>query len=232
MNHSPEILSTLANDMRWRLIQVLLLSDHRVSELVTITGQPKNLVFYHLKALRKMGIVSTRRSDADRRDTYYSLNWKRLQALLDEVGLALRPTGPQRDDLRILFVCTHNNARSQMAQGIMHHLSNGTVHVCSAGCQPTQIHPDAIRTMDNLNIDIRSQFSQGFKAVGDVPFDYVISLCDKARNACTKYRSDGVKLHWGYADPTAIFDPTERAAAFESLAHHLYDRIQAFLGQS
>ncbi len=228
---APEILRILANDMRWKLIQILLLSDYRVSELVAVIDQPTNLVSYHLKALREIGIVSTRRSDYDGRDVYYSLNWKRLHSLLNEVEMALQPTATRYDDLHILFICTHNNARSQMAQGLMRHLSGGKIRVCSAGCQPAHIHPDAIRTMDSMGVDIRGQFTQEFKAVMDIPFDYVITLCDKAREDCPQFPGSGIKLHWGYADPIADFDPTERAAVFETVARHLHDRIQAFLNQ-
>src|SRR4249920_2800199 len=87
----PEFIKLLAHDLRWGLLKALTTSDHRVQELVLLIGQPMNLVSYHLKKLREDGVVTTRRSEADGRDIYYSLDLGKLRTLYQAAGGALHP---------------------------------------------------------------------------------------------------------------------------------------------
>lgn len=233
----PQFIKMLAHDLRWQIVTSLSHGDHRVGELVERLNQPVNLVSYHLKQLREGKLVNARRSDADGRDTYYSLELDTMRTLYHEVGAAIHPAlAPVPVSLRmasekprILFVCTHNSARSQMAEGLLRHVSDGHVDVSSAGSQPTTVHPEAIRTMDTLGIDIRQQQSKGFDALRDEPFDWVITVCDHAREICPKFPGDGVKSHWGFADPAAVADSTERQEAFMATAQRLQSRIEYLL---
>lgn len=237
MNTTPEILKLLSHDLRWQMVRELAVSDYRVNELVTRLAQPLNLVSYHLKQLREGRIVSMRRSEADGRDNYYSLDLDHLRAQYTAAGNAIHPalgrthTGdqPLKHKPSVLFVCTHNSARSQMAEALMRHLSQGQVRVSSAGSEPSTIHPDAIRTMDVLGVDIRSQQSKGFDELLDQSFDVIITVCDRAREVCPTFPGDGLHLHWGYSDPAAVEDAQKRQQAFADTARRLQARIQHYL---
>lgn len=234
----PEFIKLLANDLRWGVLKALTTSDLQVNELVTHLNQPMNLISYHLKKLRKDALVTTRRSEADGRDVYYSLDLDRLRQMYLEAGEALHPAvGSNLATLdvsrlsrqRILFVCTHNSARSQMAEGFLRHLSQGKLDVISAGSHPTAVHPDAIRTMDDFGINIRNQSSRSLSDVKGQTFNYVITVCDKAREVCPTFSGEGQHIHWGFSDPVVIANDAERIQAFENIALHLQSRINQFL---
>lgn len=234
----PEFIKLLANDLRWGLLKALTISDLQVNELVAQLQQPMNLVSYHLKKMRADALVTTRRSEADGRDVYYSLDLNHLRQMYLEAGMALHPALglnlPTTDVSRlqyqrILFVCTHNSARSQMAEGLLRHLSQGSLDVLSAGSHPTTIHPDAIHTMADFGIDIRQQQSRSLNAVAGQSFDYIITVCDKAREVCPTFPGSGIPMHWGFPDPVVIEDAAERRAIFDRTAQHLKSRIEYFL---
>lgn len=237
----PEFIRLLANEVRWGLLQALSSGDYRVHELVTRLHQPMNLISYHLKKLREDALVTTRRSEADGRDVYYSLDLPQLQQLFLAAGQALHPAigqtpapllAPHAYRLlprRVLFICTHNSARSQMAEGLLRHLSGGALEVFSAGSQPTLVHPQAVRTMSRLGIDISHQQSNAIDEFVNQPFDYVITVCDRAREICPTFPGQGQQIHWGFADPVAIADADARAEAFEAIAIRLKSRISYFL---
>ncbi len=231
----PPFLKLLANDIRWALLKALAVEDLQVNELVTRLAQPMNLVSYHLKKMRDDALVTTRRSEADGRDIYYSLDLERTRQLFLEVGSAIHPslgdTQPtQRLAFqRVLFVCTHNSARSQMAEGWLRHLTGGVLHIASAGSHPTRVHPEAIRAMLTLGVDIRTHQSHHLNDVIDQTFDHVITVCDKAREICPSFHGTGVQLHWGYPDPAMIQDAAARVAAFDHIARRLQTRIRFFI---
>lgn len=234
----PALIKLLANDLRWSLLKALTTSDFQVNELVAQLQQPINLVSYHLKKLRDDALVTTRRSEADGRDIYYSLDLNRLHQMYSEAGSALHPAiGLHLPTLdvsrlkhqRVLFVCTHNSARSQIAEGLLRRLSEGYLDVVSAGSHPTGIHPDAIRTMDSFGIDIRDQQSRSLSDIVGQPFNYVITVCDKAREVCPTFPGSGTLLHWSLPDPVIIQDDTERMEVFQWTARQLKSRLEYFL---
>lgn len=240
MNKPPDILKLLSHDLRWQMVRALANSDYRVQELASLVEQPLNLVSYHLKQLRQGQVVTTRRSEADGRDTYYSLDLSYVRTLFANAGNAIHPAvvaswdagdavKPLHRQWRVLFVCTHNSARSQMAEGLLRHLSKGRITVSSAGSQPGRVHPDAIRTMNTLGIDIQAQYAKGFDDVMQHPFDVVITVCDHVRENCPTFPGVAQPVHWGFSDPSVIEDDQQRQQAFTETAQGLQTRIQHFL---
>jgi len=105
---------------------------------------------------------------------------------------------------KVLFLCTGNSARSQMAEGLMHHFRGDEFEVFSAGVEPKGVHPQAIEAMRETGIDISRQQS---KHVDDLPakeFDFIITLCDHAAQNCPVFSGKGVRLHHSFSDPAAV----------------------------
>jgi arsenate reductase len=103
---------------------------------------------------------------------------------------------------RVLFLCTHNSARSQMAEGLLRHFGGDRFEVHSAGTEATQVRPLAIRAMYELGIDISGQQSETLERYLDQPFDKVITVCDQANEACPVFFGARARLHWSLPDPS------------------------------
>ncbi len=97
---------------------------------------------------------------------------------------------------KVLFLCTHNSARSQMAEGLLRHLAGNRFEVMSAGTEATHLRPLAVRAMDELGIDISGQESKILERYLGEPFDYVITICDEANEACPFFPGAAERLHW------------------------------------
>jgi ArsR family transcriptional regulator, arsenate/arsenite/antimonite-responsive transcriptional repressor / arsenate reductase (thioredoxin) len=238
-----EFLKLLAHDIRWRILLALSRSDYRVEELVKQMRQPHNLISYHLKRLRLQRLVSERRSSADARDIYYSLNLGQFRQLYLETGRALHPgvsepvSMPQpptktlsETPVRVLFLCTHNSARSQIAEGLLRELSRNAVEVFSAGSEPTSIHPLAIKVMSSRWIDLRTHRSKHLDEFLGQTFDYVITVCDRIREVCPIFPGDPEQIHWSFPDPVTIEGNQQtKERGFEDTARELTNRIQYLL---
>ena len=191
----PEIIEVLNNPLRWQLVGELGRSDRRVGELAHLIGRPQNLVSYHLGELRRAGIVNARRSPADGRDVYYRADMFLCRDLLSEAGLSLHPglslapTPPDgiRPRRRLLFLCTGNSARSQMAEAFVEHRSGGVVEAHSAGSHPKPLHPNTVRVMAERGIDIARRPTKSLRLFSRTRFDRVITLCDKVREVCPEF---------------------------------------------
>lgn len=238
----PSFLKLLAHEIRWRLLEALAYSDRRVHELVSLLGQPQNLVSYHLNRLRGQDLVKERRSSADRRDVYYSLDLDRLRGLFFATGERLHPglsaetpaprqaVGRTGGRPRVLFLCTHNSARSQMAEGILRHLGGGRVDAASAGTEVTRVHPLAIQTMERKGIDLSGQRSKHMDELAAETFDYVVTVCDRAGETCPVFPGEPERIHWSIPDPSAAAgSEEEKARAFEAAATDLFTRIRYLL---
>ena len=207
----PEFLRLAGHPLRWLLLSELARSDRQVRELKTLLGQPQNLVSYHLARLRAGGLVAMRRSSADRRDVYYRIDLTRCGELLTAAGTALHPglrlipppPGKVRARARVLFLCTGNSARSQMAQAILEQLAGGTVTAASAGSHPRPLHPNAVRVMAEDGVDISGRPSRHLSVFAGQRFDYVISLCDRLREICPEFPGVAEVIHWSIPDPGA-----------------------------
>jgi protein-tyrosine-phosphatase len=237
-------LQLLADEQRWRLLQELARSDRKVSELTELVERPQNLVSYHLGSLRKAGIVSARRSSADQRDTYYRIDLSRCADLLRNVGSALQSglrldtsppgilNGRRGRKPMVLFLCTGNSARSQMAEALLEHLSGGAIRARSAGSHPKPLHPIAVRVMAERGIDISKQSSKHLDRFAQAPFDRVITLCDKVREICPEFPAAALAIHWSMPDPVSE-GATDEASypAFVRTADELESRIPFLIGE-
>lgn len=235
LEHPPEFIRLLAHDLRWTLLRTLARGDQRVQELAARTGEPMNLVSYHLRQMRQDGLVVSRRSEADGRDVYYTLDLDQVGEHFAQASRALHrsltvpaPSHAVISPMRVLFLCTHNSARSQMAEGWMRYLGGEQVTVASAGSQPTRVDPQAVEAMAVLGVDISGQHSKHWSALEGIAFDAVITVCDKAREICPVFPG-GESLHWGFPDPHLIEDRQARQQAFAETARRLRSRIQHFL---
>lgn len=267
----PVFIKSIAHEIRWQILLLLSHGDFRVQELVDRIGQPFSLVSYHLKILYKSELIRFRRSDADRRDYYYSLDYEQLnrkflearQAIYNPILLRndaesrfsgnsrserqewpqLAPTTanhkvPETHDddgdwqrIKILFLCTGNNARSQIAEALLRHIGGGRVIVFSAGIRPDTVHPLAIETLGRRGIDISEAASKHLSEYGDHTFDVIISVCDRVRAASPSLPGCRQTMHWSIADPTQISDDAAQRRAFEICVDELTTRIQNFVSR-
>jgi protein-tyrosine-phosphatase/DNA-binding transcriptional ArsR family regulator len=213
----------------------LVTSDLAVSELTERLGERQSLVSYHLAQLRDGGLVTSRRSSADGRDTYYSLSLAACERGLRSTGAELHPAlrlepvtlarrGSSSPRVRALFVCTGNSARSQMAQAMITARSGGAVIASSAGSNPKPLHPKAVAEMERRGIDIRSHASTHLVDVAHKRFDWIITLCDRVREVCPEFPHHPRVVHWSIADP-ADGDARAARAAFTRTADQLDERI-------
>jgi ArsR family transcriptional regulator, arsenate/arsenite/antimonite-responsive transcriptional repressor / arsenate reductase (thioredoxin) len=240
MTQPPEILGVLSDPLRWHLVGELGRSDRRVGELVELVGKPQNLVSYHLAELRRVGIVSGRRSSADGRDVYYRADLLRCRELLGDAGFSLHPGlsrgptsrvgTPLRGRPRVLFLCTGNSARSQIAEALVQHRSGGAVEARSAGSHPKALHPNAVRVLAARGIDIAGRSTKPHSRFARTRFDRVITLCDKVREICPEFAGTPIIAHWSIADPamTANTD-TATYAAFQHVTDEIEDRVALLL---
>jgi arsenate reductase len=131
---------------------------------------------------------------------------------------------------RVLFLCTHNSARSQMAEGMLRYLAGARFEVHSAGTEATHVRPLAIRAMDEIGIDISGQESKTLERYLEESFDYVITVCDDANEACPFFPGAANRLHWTFEDPSrARGSEEEQLAVFRSVRDRIKDRVQAEL---
>jgi ArsR family transcriptional regulator, arsenate/arsenite/antimonite-responsive transcriptional repressor / arsenate reductase (thioredoxin) len=241
-NAPPGFLRLAGHPLRWQLLTELARTDRQVRELTGLLGQPQSLVSYHLGQLRAGGLVSARRSSADGRDSYYRIELSRCRELLAETGLALHPglgpghgpglkSRPGRADrvrARVLFLCTGNSGRSQIAEALLGQLSGGGVEVASAGSRPKPLHPEAVRVMREHGIDISGRRSKHLEEFAGQRFGYVITLCDRVREACPEFPGHPQLIHWSIADPAGEADVH---AAFRRVAAGLRTRIGFLLAR-
>lgn len=131
---------------------------------------------------------------------------------------------------RVLFLCTGNSCRSQMAEGLLRAAAGDRFEVESAGTQPVGMNPDAVVAMSELGIDIASQRSKSLTQFLDQRFDYVITVCDRARESCPVFPGTATLLHWSLDDPAAVQGPDEeRRAVFHRVRDEIADRVRRFV---
>ena len=133
---------------------------------------------------------------------------------------------------RVLVLCTHNSARSQMAEGLLRALAPDRFDVASAGTEATRVHPLAIRAMDELGIDLRGHRSKTVDRLLAEPWDYVITVCDGAHERCPLFPGRTTRLHWSFEDPSAATgSEDERLAVFRRVRDAIAARLRGWVGE-
>ncbi len=128
---------------------------------------------------------------------------------------------------KVLFLCTHNSARSQMAEGLLHHLAGDRFEVHSAGTEATSVRPEAVRVMAEIGADISGQESKTLERYLGESFEYVITVCDDANEACPVFPGARNRLHWSFEDPSrATGADEERLEVFRKVRDRIRSRIE------
>jgi arsenate reductase len=137
------------------------------------------------------------------------------------------------DPIRVLFVCTGNSARSQMAEALLSREGGADFEAFSAGTEPAGVNPLTVRVLDEIGIDWSQALS---KSVGEFlgrPFDYVVTVCDRARRACPYFPGEGERLHWDLEDPAAVEGTdAEKLDAFRRTRSEIAERLTPFIAEA
>jgi arsenate reductase (thioredoxin) len=132
---------------------------------------------------------------------------------------------------RVLILCTHNSARSQMAEGFLRHMAGDRFEVASAGTEKAEVRPEAVEAMRTWGIDISSHESKTLDRFLNEPWDYVITVCDAANESCPVFPGARHRLHWSFPDPSAVTGPG-RQAAFDDTAGAIRERLQEWTART
>ena len=131
---------------------------------------------------------------------------------------------------RVLFLCTHNSARSQMAEGFLRHLAGDRFEAASAGTEATRVHPLAVRVMGEVGVGLSTHTSKTLDGLVDRPWDYVITVCDSANDRCPLFPGRTTRLHWSFDDPSrATGTEDERLDTFRRVRDEIETRLRAWL---
>ncbi len=207
--------AALGDPSRLRLVDALLLGDHTFQELAEAAGLPGNLAAHHLAVLESAGLIERRTSDGDHRRRYVRLRHDRLDELAATVA-------PVQAASRVLFVCTHNSARSQFAAALWQRRTSLPGE--SAGTEPAAtVHPGAVRAAAELGVDLAGRVPRGYDAVTVEP-DLVVSVCDRARESGVPF--DAPVVHWSIPDPVRAGTPDAFRHAFTDIAERI-ERLAA-----
>ncbi len=130
---------------------------------------------------------------------------------------------------RVLFLCTHNSARSQMAEGLLRKQAGDRFEVHSAGTEATRVHPLAIAAMREMGIDISRQHSKSLRRYLGQKFDYVITVCDRANETCPIFPDEPERIHWSFQDPSdATGTNDQKLQVFRRVRDEIAGRLRLF----
>lgn len=206
--------ATLGDSHRLRIVDELLLGDRTFQELAALIDLPGNAAAHHLAVLETAGLIDRRPSEGDRRRRYVTLHRDRLEGLAPSSSL---------DPRAILFVCTHNSARSQFAAALWRERTGGVAD--SAGTEPAdRVHPKAARAAAEFGLDLASAVPKGYDAVALEP-DLVVSVCDRARETGMPFSAP--HLHWSVPDPVRSGTQTAFRSAFVDISQRIDQLAEA-----
>lgn len=259
-----DLLKTLADPHRLEILNLIIEGIHTSRALSAATGLPKNLLSHHLKSLKEAGLVRVGRDPHDQRWVYHIPDSQRLtevQFLLSHFlhpariqprqgaygpGGQPAPYQPPRhiqlekefrmtsNKTKVIFLCTGNSARSQMAEALLRQQADAEFEVYSAGTEPKGMNPYTVRVMEELGVDMSGQHSKSVREfLGHMNFQYVITVCDDAEENCPAvFLSQGQHLHWSFEDPArATGSDEDILAKFRDIRSQIDERIRAWLGE-
>ena len=132
--------------------------------------------------------------------------------------------------VRVMFLCTGNSARSQMAEGLLRSMGGKDFEVYSAGLEPQGLNPLAVKAMAEINIDISGQRSKHLNEFQEIQFDYMITVCDRARESCPSFPRDSENIHWSYDDPVeAQGSEEDKLAVFRRVRKEISQRLSIWI---
>jgi protein-tyrosine-phosphatase len=215
VHERARIHAALGDPYRLRIADTHQLSDRTFMGIASIVGLPGNAVAHHLHVLEVAGLIERRVSEGDHRRRYVGLRHDRL------ADLAVAPSISPKV---VLFVCTHNSARSQFAEALWRRRTGRVAE--SAGNDPAlRVHPKAVRAALEHGLDLSAATPKDYAAVPLKP-DLVVSVCDRARDAGLPFEAPS--LHWSIPDPVASGKRSAFRSAFRELADRI-DRLAAAL---
>jgi arsenate reductase len=133
---------------------------------------------------------------------------------------------------RVLFLCTHNSARSQMAEGFLRALAGDRFDIASAGTEAARVHPLAIRAMEEVGISLAGHTSKTLDCFLGEPWDFVITVCDSANERCPAFPARTTRIHWSFDDPSqATGTEEERLGTFRRVRDEIRGRLSAWLAE-
>ncbi|TAK13657.1 MAG: ArsR family transcriptional regulator [Anaerolineae bacterium] len=256
------ILKVLADSQRLQILNLIIEGTHTSRALSAATGLSKNLLSHHLKTLKDAGLVKVDRDPLDQRWQYHTPDSHRLTEVQFLLSHFLHPAriqprsgiygphgqpapyqpprhiqfdkefGMTSTKIKMIFLCSGNSARSQMAEAFLRHHAGDDFEVYSAGTEPKGMNPYTVRAMDELGIDMSGHHSKSVREfLGHMNFGYVITVCDDAEENCPAvFLSQGQHLHWSFEDPAkAAGSDEEVLAKFRGVRDQINNRIQAWL---
>ncbi|GAB3218274.1 helix-turn-helix domain-containing protein [Mycolicibacterium hippocampi] len=210
--------AALADPGRLAIVDRLLLSDATPSELRVLLGMPSNLLAHHLGVLETAGVLRRSRSEGDRRRTYLSIAHEALETLLPS---------PVHNARRVVFVCTQNSARSQLAAAVWHR-HHSPLGATSAGTHPASaVHRDALAAARRRGLSLHARAPQHLDDVRE-PGDLIVAVCD---NAHEELPTDLPRIHWSIPDPTRTPEPQVFDHTIEVLTERI-NRLVSLVGPS
>jgi protein-tyrosine-phosphatase len=204
----------LGDEVRLQIVDELSLSDRTPQELGRLAGLETNLLAHHLRVLEDSGLISRRVSSGDRRRRYVSLEPGAISGIACEPRLRAKS---------VVFVCTHNSARSQVAEALFR--ARCGVRVQSSGPDPRQaVHPKAIQVGAELGVDISDRRPKSYAAVAGIP-DLVVSVCDLATEGEVPFHAR--RLHWSIPDPVETGRITDFRSSFAVIERRVDQLVSA-----
>ncbi|HBE79901.1 MAG TPA: hypothetical protein DDW65_19300 [Firmicutes bacterium] len=228
---------------RLAIISLLSAGSMLVGDICNASGLPLTLVSQHLRVLRMSGMVQAERDNKDARAVWYSLNPQRIKEIQSALSMVFDMTKivdrriPEtkqslnltREKFRVLFLCSGNSARSQIAEALLQHYGTGLIEARSAGTHPREVHPLTIKVLAEIGLDTTGLKTKHYSVFNQESFRYVITVCDRANEECPDFSGDYQRIHWSIVDPVMDRNEDELINAFKRTRQELSARIDLFV---